>query len=279
VAMSNARGFTLLELVVTIAISAIVLVFASMFVQVPADAYMASARQAELQDSISIAWPRMQADIQLALPNSARSTTNGTVELLELLPIADSGRYLSTPGGNFRTAGFFDRKAPQGYYMAIHNDPANGLDAYNPASKLMTTAGAPIDPKGSSADEAAGEDLFNLSPAFTFSSTALANPALARHRIYLVQKPVSYLCDPKAGTLQRYSGYSVKALQSSVNTAAKLLAAGATASLTARNITACKFTALTASGSASQTVTVVLTAARDGETTNLHETAAVRSLE
>ncbi len=276
--MSNARGFTLLELIVTIAISAIVLAFAAMFVKAPVDAYMANSRQAELQDSISIAWPRMQGDIRKALPFSVRKTTNGNVELLELLPIVDSGRLLSTPpSGTFRTAGYFDHNTP-GFYLAVDNDPnpPKNLDAYNPATKAMTSAGNQISPEGSPmVDGPLGEDQFTLPGGFAFNTAGLTT-----QRIWLVQKPVTYLCDMKAGTLQRFSGYKAVPLQSSINTAAKLLARSATAELVARNLTFCKFTPTNiGSIGASQTVSVQMTATRDGESTSIYETAAVRPLQ
>jgi MSHA biogenesis protein MshO len=36
---------------------------------------------------------------------------------------------------------------------------------------------------------------------------------VAPHNAYLVSGPVSYVCDPVAGTFRRYSGYSVTAAQ------------------------------------------------------------------
>lgn len=272
--MKNIGGFTLIELVVTIAIAAVVLAFAVMFLQAPADAYMASARQSELQDSISIAWPRMQSDIQLALPNSARERVNGSIKVLELLPIVDSARFLSAPGGSFRTAGYLSR-TPAGYYIAIDNDPLNGRDAYDPASKLMTTDANAISLVGTAADRIIGEDSIQITPAFTFSAGPLS------HRIYLLQKPVTYLCNENAHTLQRFSGYSVAALQSARDTAAELLSAGATGSVLAQNVTFCKFVVVPPAvpGTASQIVTVQMTATRDSVTTSLYETAAVRPLQ
>jgi prepilin-type N-terminal cleavage/methylation domain-containing protein len=271
--MKRARGFTLVELVVTIAISAIVLAFAAMFIQAPADAYIASAHQAELQDSTSIAWPRMQTDIQLALPNSARQRINGNIKVLELLPIVDSARFMSTPGGSFKTAGVF-KTSPTGYYLAVDNEPASGRDAYNPASKVMTTAGNAISPSAS--DPVAWEDTFDLTPVFVFNPAALTT----RH-IYLVQKPVTYLCDQAAQTLQRFTGYDVAALQSARDTAAELLAAHGTGTLLARNVTFCAFNVdpPPLGGDASQIVSVQMNATRDGATTSLYETAAVRPLQ
>jgi prepilin-type N-terminal cleavage/methylation domain-containing protein len=269
--MKNDRGFTLIELVVTIAISAIVLGFAAMFIQAPADAYIASARQAELQDSISIAWPRMQSDIQLALPNSVRATPNGKV--LELLPIVDSARFMSTPGGLFRTAGVLKTLPPTGDYLAVDNEPASGRDAYNPAANVMIPAGNLI--SGSTTDPVAWEDTFNLPPA-SFNPAALTT----RH-IYVVLKPVTYLCNQNAHTLQRFTGYDVAALQSARDTAAELIAAHATGNILAQNITFCDFGVgpPPVGGNASQIVTVQMNATRDGVTTSLYEIAAVRPLQ
>jgi prepilin-type N-terminal cleavage/methylation domain-containing protein len=267
--MKSARGFTLIELVVTIAISAIVMAFAAMFIQAPTDAYVANARQAELQDSISVAWPRMQSDIQLALPNSARQRTNGNIKVLEVLPIVDSARFMTPPSGSVTTAGVL-KTSPVGYYMAVDNQPP-ARDAYNLTSNVMTTAG-----NLTASDPMTGEDTYALAPGFTFNPAALTT-----RRIYVVQRPVTYLCDQNARTLQRFSGYSVAPTQNARDTAAELLAAGGSGNVLARNITFCSFGVgpPTVPGSASQIVTIQMTATRDGVATNLYETAAVRPLQ
>ena len=74
---------------------------------------------------------------------------------------------------------------------------------------------------------------------------------------------MSYLCDTGAGTLTRYSGYSIASTQPA--SAAALTAAGATAALVAVNVGACQFsyTAGTAQRNALATLTLQLTSSSE----------------
>jgi hypothetical protein len=138
----------------------------------------------------------------------------------------------------------------------------------------MTRAANRIKVMSTAADKILGEGSIQIIPAFTFSA------GLATHRIYLVEHPVTYLCDLNAGTLQRFSGYSVAPLQSSIDTVTELVTAGATGGVIARNITSCAFVQNPdPTGGSSQIVTVQLSATVDGVTANLYEIAAVRPLE
>jgi MSHA biogenesis protein MshO len=273
--MRCARGFTLLELVVSIAVSGIVLAFAGMFVKAPLDAYMASARRSEIQDSVSILWPRMEEDIRSALPNSVRVTASGTSKALELLPVLSSARFMSSPnGGSFKTAGILagvphspSLPPPAGlYYLSINNASPN--DAYA-MTNVMTSASRQL-----TFTTAGTEDTVAISPAFNFA--AAGSPT---NRIYLVQRPVTYLCNETAGTLQRFSGYTVAASQASRNTAAKLTAAGAAVSLIARDIKSCAFSFVGGNTTHGQIVTARITVAKDGETTSIVRTASVDKLQ
>jgi MSHA biogenesis protein MshO len=66
---------------------------------------------------------------------------------------------------------------------------------------------------------------------------------------------VSYLCDTSAGTLTRYSGYTIASTQAA--SAATLAAAGATSALVSGDVAACAFTY--ASGTAQRNALVELT--------------------
>ncbi len=274
--MRTARGFTLLELVVAIAVSAIVLVFAGLFVKAPVDAYMATARRNEIQDSVSIAWPRMERDIHSALPNSVRRTRNGTIEALELLPVLDTARYMSTPSATpFNTAGYFSTPAHSSatpsissgvYFLSVNNAPPNDAYAF---TNVMTPASAQITFSG----DGPTEDTIKIFPAFTFSGGSL------RNRIYLVSRPVTYLCNETAGTLQRFSGYTIAASQTARDTAAKLTGAGASVSLVARDLTTCSFNVLAEDAFHGQIVTIQMTVTRDGEVTNIYHQAAADKLQ
>ncbi len=117
-----------------------------------------------------------------------------------------------------------------------------------------------------------GEQRVTVTPAPVFTADS------PRHRAYLVSGPVTYLCDESAGTVTRYAGYSIAAAQSARDTPAKLLNAGASARLLARDITHCDFTVGAGSQTAAQLVTARFTATRSGETMDLSEQAALENL-
>ena len=115
-------------------------------------------------------------------------------------------------------------------YLVIYNIGVPGASAYEMAN-VITPAGTTI---SVAAGSAANQNLVTLSPSFKF---AYGSPG---KRLYLISGPVSYLCDTSAGTLTRYSGYSIAASQPT--SAATLSAAGATATLVAAGASSCQFT-------------------------------------
>ena len=93
----SARGFTLVELVVTIALSAIVVGFMTVFIAGPVASYTDQSRRAELVDLAENSLRRIARDVRRALTNSVRLNTSGTVIALELLSTADGARYRDRP--------------------------------------------------------------------------------------------------------------------------------------------------------------------------------------
>lgn len=88
------RGFTLVELVVTIVIIGILSSIGGMFISQPIQGYIDLERRTELVDQAEMALRRMQRDIRAALPNSVREIeVDGKVVGLELLHVVDGGRY------------------------------------------------------------------------------------------------------------------------------------------------------------------------------------------
>lgn len=242
-------GFTLIELVITLTISVIVASFVAMFISQPVSGFKDQSRRARLVDAADSALQRMTRDVRRALPNSVRVSAAGGASALEMLATVDGARYRAQPPGtadqilDFTAAdGAFDVISPftqitkpfssTSDYLAIYNVGVPGADAYA-LTDVMTPSGTQID---IAADGASGQDRVSLSPAFRF---AYQSPS---QRIYLVSGPITYLCDPAVGTLVRYSGYTIAADQSTRDTAAELLAAGATLTLMANDVTACTFT-------------------------------------
>ncbi|HXN10450.1 MAG TPA: prepilin-type N-terminal cleavage/methylation domain-containing protein [Steroidobacteraceae bacterium] len=282
--MRRQRGMTLIELVITIAVSSIVVAFMSMFVETPMDAYAAQTRRATLVDAADSALRLMARDVRAALPNSVRVASSGPIVALELLATADGARYaddgpvtnpalvldFSAPDAAFATTVPFTQLplpwSSSSYYLAIYNVAVPGADAYQ-GTHVITPAGTSIT---IAAGATPNQDLVTLNPPFQF---AYGSPG---KRVYLVSGPVSYLCDQGAGTLTRYSGYALAAAQAT--SAATLSAAGATAALVATNVGACQFTysAGTAQRNALATLSLALT--QSGESVQLlHEVQLVNA--
>jgi MSHA biogenesis protein MshO len=274
-----ARGFTLVELVITIAVSSVVVAFMAMFIVTPMTIYTAQTRRAMLVDEADSALRFIGRDLRAALPNSVRVTASGSVTALELLATADGARYqnsgpLSNPalaldltaadGAFATTVPFTQLTLPwtsSAYYLAIYNVGVPGADAYQtppPTPNVITPAGTTIT---ISAGATANQDLVTLSPAFQF---AFGSPG---QRVFLVSGPVSYLCDTAAATLTRYSGYTIASAQPA--SAAALNAAGATAALVASNVAGCQFVLSAGTAQRNGLATLTLQITQSGESVQL----------
>ena len=271
----GARGMTLVELVITIAVGSVVVAFMALFIVGTTNAYSAQTRRADLVDEADGALRFIARDLRSALPNSVRVAGSGSVAAIELLATVDGARYqdggplgnpaleldFTQPDGAFATTVPFTQLAlpwsSTSAYLAIYNVGVPGASAYELAN-VITPPGTRIT---ISAGASANQNLVTLSPAFRF---AWGSPG---HRVYLVSGPVTYLCDGTAGTLTRYSGYTIASTQPA--SAAALLAAGAAAGSVATDVAACQFSysAGTAHRNALATLTLQLT--RSGETVEL----------
>jgi MSHA biogenesis protein MshO len=282
--LRRGRGFTLIELVITITVSSVVVAFMAMFIVMPMTAYTAQTRRAALVDASDSALRFMARDLRSALPNSVRVTTSGTVTALELLATADGARYqdsgplanpalvldFTAPDGAFATTVPFTQLTlpwtSNAYYLAIYNVGVPGANAYQ-MSNVITPAGTTIT---ISAGSTPNQNLVALSPAFQF---AFGSPG---KRVYLVSGPVSYLCDTAAGTLTRYSAYAIASTQSA--SAATLAAAGAGAALVAGNVAGCQFTYSPGTAQRNALTTLTLQLTQNGESVQLlHEVQVVNA--
>lgn len=275
--MRNVNGFTLIELVVVIVLSTIVVSFMAMFIAGPVQAYTDQARRAELVDLAEGALRRVARDVRRALPNSVRVTTSGSVVALEMLNTVDGVRYREQPPPDdpdkqldfaaadnaFNSVGAFTGISKPfsstGYYLSVYNVGVTGADAYELAN-VITPPGTQID---IDADAAPGEDNIVMSPPFRF---AYGSPA---QRIFLLDGPLSYLCDLSTGTFTRYSGYNITASHSDRDSAAELSAAGAASTLVSDQLSACNIAYAPGTSQRAGLVSLQLGIADVGETISL----------
>jgi MSHA biogenesis protein MshO len=273
-AYARLGGFTLVELVVTMAVSVVIVSFAAVFVTVPIQGFNDQSRRLRLVDAADTALGRMSRDVRRALPNSVRTTSSGGIVALEMLSTIDGARYRRQPPGS--PAQILDFTAPDdsfdviapftqvpkpfssdAFYLAIYNVGVPGADAYELAN-VITPAGTQID---ITADGT--EDRVALSPPFRFRYES------PTQRVYLSDGPITYLCDPGAGTLRRYSGYAIAASQSARDSDAELIGAGAGETLMADRVTGCDFTYAPGTAERAGLVTLKLGLGELGETVSL----------
>ena len=270
------QGFTLVELVVTIVLTSIVVSFMALFIAGPVRAYNDQARRAELVDVAENSLRRVARDIRSALPNSVRVSGAGGAVALEMRNTVDGVRYRDKPPGNptkrlrfsgpdnaFNSVGQFSGItrpfSSTTHFLSIYNVGVPGANAYELAN-VITPPGTRID---IDADTQPDEDNIRMTPAHQF---AFASPG---QRVYLVDQPVSYICDTTTGTLARYAGYSIAANHGNRDSGAELLGAGAGVTLVADNISACSVTYTPGTAQRSGLVTLAMSVSEAGETVSL----------
>lgn len=292
---SRSRGVTLIELAVVIALTSILAAMISVFVQ-PVRSYIDSSRRAALADVADNALRRVGRDVRLALPNSTRVTTTGagpsTIYYLEFMLVRTGGRYradtdaaaintcptgaaatpaedvLSFSGADtcFKTIGSIPNIAQvtTSDYVVVYN-----LQPGTPNANAYQFAGTGGNKAQVSAAVAGvGQDRITFaSNAFAFESPG--------NRFFIIEGPVSYVCDPVAGTLTRYSGYAITAAQPTAFGTGALLASG---------VSGCRFaydSSVTAQGAGLVTMELqlrMLDSRGDAENVNLYHAVHVNNV-
>lgn len=245
-------GFTMVEVIVVITISAVIAGFTAVLIREPLLAYNDVARRRELVVSAETALERLARDVRRALPNSLRVSASGRV--LEYLDVSEGARYRSEPDAalthpapadvfeigpetSFNVLGrlssltfTYGTPFPAGTRLAIYPTSTTlWSDAATSASPgVITPAATSITPRNDG-----DEDQLELSAAHQFS---LDSP---RKRVFVVTGPISYVCAPASGTLRRYWSYSVSSTQPTDPALAPLVSA-ASANLADR-VTSCSF--------------------------------------
>lgn len=295
---SKARGFTLVELVVVIILSGILATVVMQFVTAPIDSYMDQSRRARLVDIAQGAVNRIAWDVQRALPNSFRVGCGGSC--VEFLQVATGGRYRAAPAGDelsfvstdadtsFEILGPFSdysalarSNSPSACVdgtaacIAVYNTGLAGTDAWN---RDHVGSGWRPDNLATLSTVSAVSASFN--PGY-FSSGDQAFPAASpQQRFFIVDTPVTFLCDTASGTLRRYQGYSLTHPHSAADEHAELIGLGNPAehALLADRIDTCSFSYAPGTPSRNGLLTVRIRVAEAGEGVTLLEQVHVSNM-
>lgn len=242
------QGFTLIEAVIVIVITAIIGAVVAVFIRLPVQGYIDSVARAELTDVADTSLRRMTRDLRLALPNSIRISADG--RYLELLLTKTGGRYLAEEDNqgaagilNFNDATDVDftvvgtmPAAPNaivtGDSIVVYNLGIGAADAYAAGTNRATVS------------TVAGNSITLASNPFATQNPPLMSPT---RRFQVVSTPVTYFCDGAAaggsGQLIRYWDYAIQPAQP---TSAAALATGLPPvspknALLATNVQDCRF--------------------------------------
>lgn len=200
-------GFTLIEMVVVIAIVAIIGTMSTGFIRSSILSYVSTEQNLDLASQADFVLRKISRDIRNALPNSVRVTSSGGNQFLEFVPIAGAGRYRSGLAANgsgdildfSATDSSFDVLSPPldilaGSTLVIYNLGVDKADIYySPASDNNTASIL-----------SAGNALTNIS--FNAKLFPQASP---NNRFFVVRGASSYVCDMSRGELVLYSDYSI----------------------------------------------------------------------
>ncbi len=233
---SPQSGFSLLELIVVVVLVGILAVGGGMLVVNPIVAYDAQQRRQQLVDQGEMALRQIATDVRRALPNSLRLSTVGTGWALEMVIIEDGARYrdqnddavvllpaaaaaevleFSAGDTDFNLLGTFSNLAlgpfAAGQRIVIYatSDATlyqHAVSGSNPG--IVTPAGADLTLSFSGVYLT--EHHIEIDNGVTDFQFAQQSPG---QRLFVIEDPVSYICNPATGRLLRHDGYGFNPAQ------------------------------------------------------------------
>ncbi len=239
----NKNGFTLIEMIIVILVVGILSSVLFTVLRGPMQAFIDVEKRIRLVDIADTALQRMTREIRLALPNSIRVTGGTTVEFLRTL---DGGRYRAKPGGGAAVCPGGFPPAQDRLNFALASDCFEILGALNnvptsfgatQAECLASTADCLViyNTGQLTADAYNGDNIAVITAATTANYITFAGAPpfpyrSPRQRFFIVDTPVSFVCDTGTGQIRRIDDYPV-------NTGV----GAATGNLLVNQVSACSF--------------------------------------
>ncbi len=213
-------GFSLFELIIVIVLLGVMAGGAGLLITTPVDAYNDQVRRQLLVDQAEMALRQIARDVRRALPNSIRTTAVGAGWALEMVNTIDGARYRDETGGVFTAdtdiLDFTDSDTEFNFLGQLNLTPPLVLGA-NQRLVIYNTA-----PTNIYSDAVLGSNPGIVTPAGT--SLSLSNNGIEHHivmapafqfsqrspgqRAFIIDGPISYICDPLSQRISRYSNYA-----------------------------------------------------------------------
>lgn len=214
---SNQRGFTMIEMVVTIVLIGIIGVGMSRFIGQSVQGVKDTAERQQLSTIGWITSEKISREIRDALPNSFRLNTSNTC--IEFIPTVAGTDYLAVPvvsaGSSFEVVSF-----PAGTYLPFVGGSQDRVAVYpftvasvydlTPPSAISSRIDSLVDPDPAVADD--DPWVITLVNAHQFLADS------PTRRLYVVREPVMYCFSGQF--LYRYSNYGFDLLESNAVNAA-----------------------------------------------------------
>ena len=227
---SKQAAFSMIELIVVILLLGAFAGGAGLLIVAPIEAYDDQVRRQRLVDQGEMALRQIARDVRRALPNSIRTTPVGAGWAVEMVNTIDGARYRDEVGGEFTATtdflqftapdsdfnllGGFNELTPGGFAagrrLVIYNTSAAGIytDAtVNNNPGIITPSGTVLTLSVNTPPSEDAEHHINMAPAFRFAQQSPGQ------RVFVIDGPISYICNPGSNTITRHSGYAFSVVQ------------------------------------------------------------------
>jgi len=229
--VNASAGFTLIEMIIVIIIMGILSGVLVMILRGPMQQYIQVQKRATLVDIAETALQRMTREIRLALPNSIRIASSGSVQTIEFLRTLDGGRYrykarsVGSPVCGGTLAGdVLDFSTDNDCFEilgALSSTPTAGGGGTDRSDCLQGSADCLVifNTGQPGANAYAGDNTAGIEAAsattLTFDISPLAEFPFEspNQRFQIVDTPVSFLCDTSSGEILRLDNYDILTTQ------------------------------------------------------------------